>query len=207
MRRREFIAGFGTVAAIWPLALNAQQVPAQVRRVGVLMNNSTNDADAVSREAMFAKSLETLGWKQGKNLLLDVRWSEGNRGLMNQHATDLVSHRPDALLAASTSNLSALIGQTRTIPIVFVQVSDPVAQGFVKDLTRPGGNITARRSSGALQVSSVPKQMSWITGLRDRRSRDGGASQSPCSSWTVEPHQGIALHSQGRNGRNNLNFN
>jgi putative ABC transport system substrate-binding protein len=106
------------------------------------MNNSISDADAARREAIFAKNLEVFGWKEGQNLVLDVRWSEGDRNLMNRYATELVSRHPHALLSASTSNLAALLRQTRAIPIVFVQVSDPVAQGFVSDLAHPGGNIT-----------------------------------------------------------------
>ena len=106
------------------------------------MNNSTNDADAVRREAIFAKALDALGWKQGENVSLDVRWTEGDPSLMKRYAAELVGLQPKVILAASTSNLTALLEQTRTVPIVFLQVSDPVAQGLVSDLTHPGGNIT-----------------------------------------------------------------
>jgi ABC-type uncharacterized transport system substrate-binding protein len=140
--RREFVAALGGAAGAWPFVLHAQPVPAQLRRVGVLMNNSTSDADALRREAIFAKALNALGWKQGENLSLDVRWSEGDRSLMKQYAAEIIGVQPNVILAASTSNLAALLENTRTIPIVFVQVSDPVAQGLVSDLTHPGGNIT-----------------------------------------------------------------
>jgi ABC-type uncharacterized transport system substrate-binding protein len=158
MRRREFIAGLSSAAA-WPVVARAQQ-SGQVRRVGVLMNNSTGDAGSVKHEIIFAKELDALGWKEGKNLVLDVRWSAGDRTLMKRYAAELVALRPDVLLCSSTSNLAPLLIETRTIPIVFLQVSDPVAQGFVSDLTRPGANTTG---FGAFEFSQGAK---WLDLLK-----------------------------------------
>jgi putative tryptophan/tyrosine transport system substrate-binding protein len=141
MRRREFVA-FLVGATAWPRVSEAQQPSSRIRRVGVLMNNSPRDADAVRHEAIFAKTLEGLGWEDGRSITIDVRWSEGDRGLMKQLAMELIDRHPDVILSASTSNLASLLAYTREIPIVFVQVSDPVAQGFVANLKHPGGNIT-----------------------------------------------------------------
>jgi putative tryptophan/tyrosine transport system substrate-binding protein len=140
MRRREFITLVGGVAA-WPLAARAQQAGA-VRRVGVLMNNKPSDPTYQSYYAALTQTLLKLGWRDGQNLRLDVRWSAGDSQLIHHYADELVAMTPDLIVASSTANLAAVLRATQTIPVVFVQVSDPVAQGFVPNLAHPGGNIT-----------------------------------------------------------------
>jgi putative ABC transport system substrate-binding protein len=143
VRRREFITLLGGVAAGWPLAARAQQ-PDRMRRIGVLMNAPESDPSYRSYAAAFAQTLQRLGWHEGKNLHLDLRWSAGDPERIGAYAAELAGMTPDLILASSSAYLAALLRTTRTIaiPIVFVQVSDPVAQGFVSNLAHPGGNIT-----------------------------------------------------------------
>src|ERR1700730_12248892 len=140
MRRREFIAAIGGAAA-WPLAAGAQQ-PGGVRRVGVLMNTVATDTEFQSYVAVFIQGLRRLGWVEGQNLRVDVRWNAGNAGLSQTYAAQLIGLMPDVILVASTTNLTAIRRATNTVPVVFVSVSDPVAQGFVASVRQPGGNIT-----------------------------------------------------------------
>ena len=139
--RREFIAALGGAAAAWPLAARAQQAE-RVRKVGVLMNSAATDATYQSYLAAFTEALHQLGWIEGQNLRIDVRWSAGDAALARIYAAQLIGLRPDVILTSSTNNLKAIQEATSTIPVVFVQVSDPVAQGFVANITKPGGNIT-----------------------------------------------------------------
>jgi putative ABC transport system substrate-binding protein len=139
MRRREFITVLSS-AAVWPLAARAQSVP--VRRVGVLMTGVETDAAGQAYVAAFVQGLRDLGWIEGQNLRIVYRWSGGSAELARTHAAELVALAPDAILSASTTNLTALQRLSPTTPIVFTQVSDPVAQGFVLNLAHPGGNIT-----------------------------------------------------------------
>jgi putative tryptophan/tyrosine transport system substrate-binding protein len=140
IRRRHFITLLGSAAA-WPLAARAQQGE-RMRRVGVLMNAPDSDPSYRSYAAAFAQTLQRLGWHEGKNLHLDLRWSAGDPERIGAYAAELARMTPDLILASSSANLIALLRTTRTIPIVFVQVTDPVAQGFVSNLAHPGGNIT-----------------------------------------------------------------
>jgi putative ABC transport system substrate-binding protein len=140
MRRREFIAGLGC-AAVWPLAARAQQ-PSGVRRVGVLMNSVVTDTEFQSNVAAFIPGLREFGWVEGQNLRVDVRWNAGNAGLSQTYAAQLIGLTPDVILVASTTNLTAIRQATSTVPVVFVSVSDPVAQGFVASVRQPGGNTT-----------------------------------------------------------------
>ena len=138
MRRRQFVKLIGGAAAAWPLAAQAQQM----RRVGVLMNTAATDATPVSYVAAFVQALARLGWIEGQNIRIDVRWNAGDVALAKIYAAQLIGLQPDGILCASTTNLMILRQATNTVPIVFVQVSDPVAQGFVASLTKPGGNLT-----------------------------------------------------------------
>jgi putative tryptophan/tyrosine transport system substrate-binding protein len=139
MRRREFIAGIG--AAAWPLAARAQQ-PERVRRIGVLMGGAVTEAVVQSYLAAFVQGLRQLGWTEGQNLRIDIRWSAADAGLERTYAEELIGLMPDVILAASTVNLTAIRQATSTVPVVFVEVADPIAQGFVASVPHPGGNLT-----------------------------------------------------------------
>src|SRR5215467_643010 len=141
MRRREFITLLGSAAAAWPLAARAQQSE-RAKRVGVLMNSTATDATWQSYFAAFVQGLRQLGWIEGQNLRIDIRWSAGDAALARIYAAQLIGLTPDVILASSTTNLTVVQQATSTVPVVFIQVSDPVAQGFVANVTRPGGNLT-----------------------------------------------------------------
>jgi putative ABC transport system substrate-binding protein len=126
--------------AAWPLAARAQQSE-RLRRVGVLIGVA-DDAQGQARLAAFRKGMQDLGWSEGRNIRFDIRFSEGDSGRARAYAAELLALAPDAILANTAPVVSALQQQTRTIPIVFVQVLDPVSSGFVESLARPGGNVT-----------------------------------------------------------------
>jgi putative ABC transport system substrate-binding protein len=140
MRRRDFIAGLGG-AATWPLAARAQQGD-RIRRIGVLMAAAANEPEFQSYLAAFTQELRQLGWTEGQNLRIDVRWNAGDAGLARIYAAQLIGLMPDAILAASTMNLTVIEQATSTVPVVFVQVADPVTQGFVATMRQPGSNAT-----------------------------------------------------------------
>jgi putative ABC transport system substrate-binding protein len=140
MKRREFLRLLGGAAA-WPLAARAQQSE-RMRRVGVLMSYNENDPDAKAQLSAFVEGLAELGWTDGRNIRIDVRWAAGDVDRMRVLAKESVALQPDVILASTTAVTAALQRETRTIPIVFALVSDPVGDGFVAGLPRPGGNIT-----------------------------------------------------------------
>ncbi len=141
MRRREFIAGVAGAAA-WPVMARAQQQNERMRRVGVLMNFDSTETQFQSYLAAFVQGLHQSGWTEGQNLRIDVRWNGGDAGLARTYAAQLIGLMPDVFLAGSTVNLTAIRQVTSTVPVVFVQIADPVAQGFVTSMKQPGGNIT-----------------------------------------------------------------
>jgi len=140
MRRREFIALLSGSAA-WPLMARAQQAD-RMRRVGVLMAYGETDPEAKALLAEFTQGLSELGWTDGRNLRLDVRWAPGNTDAMRTYAKELITLQPDVILANSTPVTATFQRETQTIPIVFAIVGDPVGSGFVASLPRPGRNIT-----------------------------------------------------------------
>jgi putative ABC transport system substrate-binding protein len=140
MQRRDFLALLGG-AATWPIAAQAQQASA-VRRVGVLMNSDESDPAYRAYVASFAQALRKLGWIEGKNLNIEVRWNAGDAERTRSAASELLRLSLDVILASSTTNLAELLQRGPTMPIVFVLVSDPVEQGFVSNMAHPGGNIT-----------------------------------------------------------------
>src|SRR5262245_6792619 len=141
VRRRELIALLGGAAAAWPLATYAEQSE-QLRRIGVLMASEKSDPLGQARFAALRQALADLGWNEGRNLRIEDRWSGAAIDRIQAYAAELVTLAPDVLVGNSTPVLSALRRQTRSIPIVFVIVNDPVAQGFIANLAHPGGNIT-----------------------------------------------------------------
>jgi putative ABC transport system substrate-binding protein len=140
MQRREFIAGLGSTAA-WPLVARAQQGE-RVRRIGVLMEPPEDDPEGKAQLALFTRALQDLGWTEGRNLRVDIRWAAGSFERTRMFAKELVDLQPDVILARGTPATAAFQRETQTIPIVFVAVGDPVGSGFVAGLPRPGGNIT-----------------------------------------------------------------
>ena len=141
MRRREFITLLGGAAAAWPLAARAQQ-PERMRRIGVLMNRVADDPEAQARFKAFVQGLQQLGWAEGRNARMEVRWTAGVAANLHRYAAELVALMPDVILADGAVSVSALQRATRSVPIIFVAVPDPVGAGFVKSLARPGGNTT-----------------------------------------------------------------
>ena len=140
MRRREFISLL-CVAAPWPCAAWAQQAES-LRRIGVLMNRAADDPSGQGGLAAFQQSLQQLGWGEGRNVRIDNRWAQNNADLVRKYAAELVSLAPDVILAVGTLGAMALQHLTRTLPIVFVNVTDPVGAGLVNTLPQPGGNLT-----------------------------------------------------------------
>ncbi len=142
MRRREFLGALGSAAVTWPLAARAQQGE-WVRSIGVLMASTADDPESQARIAAFTQALKQLGWTDGRNLRIDTRWATSNADDLRRHATELAALAPDVILAAAgTATVAPLLQATRTVPIVFVVVIDPVGAGFVASLARPGGNAT-----------------------------------------------------------------
>jgi putative ABC transport system substrate-binding protein len=141
MRRRDFIKGIAGSAATWPLVAHAQQ-EARMRRVGVLLNFAVDDSTAQARLTAFLQALQQLGWTNGRNVRIDIRWSASDPERIRRYAAELVALTPDVILASTTPSVAALQQATRALPIVFVQVADPVGAGFIASLGEPGGNTT-----------------------------------------------------------------
>ena len=138
--RRKFIAALGGAAVAWPLAARAQQAE-RMRRIGVL-NAAADDADGQARLAAFLQGLQQLGWTDGRNVHIDTRWAAGNADDTRKYAAELVALAPDVILSIGSPSVVSLLEATRTVPIVFAIVPDPVGAGYVDSLSRPGGNAT-----------------------------------------------------------------
>jgi putative tryptophan/tyrosine transport system substrate-binding protein len=159
MRRREFVMLLGGAAA-WPLRARAQQ-SRTMRRIGVLMNLAADDPEAPIRLAALLQGLQQLGWTVGQNVQIEYRWGAGNADLMRKHAAELAALAPDVILAHSSAAVAPLLEATRTVPIVFAVVADPVGAGYVESLARPGGNATGFTN---FEYSIAPK---WLELLKD----------------------------------------
>jgi putative ABC transport system substrate-binding protein len=141
MRRREFIVLLGSSAAVWPLAVRAQQAD-RMRRIGVLMPYAKDDPESSLRVTALHEGLLKLGWTEGRNIQFEHRWSASNAEVIPKLAREIVDLRPDVILTDTTPVTAAVLHETRTIPVVFVQVGDPVGSGFVASFPHPGGNAT-----------------------------------------------------------------
>jgi len=141
MRRREFVTLLGGAAAAWPLAARAQQNE-RVRRIGVLLAGASDDAEVQIWLAAFLQALAQLGWTIGRNMRVDIRWATANAAKIRQHSAELAALTPDVILTAGTSTTGPMLEATRTVPIVFATVVDPVGGGLIDSLARPGGNAT-----------------------------------------------------------------
>ena len=140
MNRRDLIALLGSTATTWPLGAGAQQ-PERMRRIGVLMNAIPDSDQKVSLD-VFRQALQQLGWAEGRNIQIDIRWAGGDAAESRRHAEDLVAHAPDVIVVTGNAGMPPILRTTSTIPIVFNNIADPVGAGFVESLARPGGNAT-----------------------------------------------------------------
>jgi putative tryptophan/tyrosine transport system substrate-binding protein len=194
VNRREFVAGLGGAAATWPVVARAQE---RVRRIGVLMNRGATDKEGQLGVAAFTQALQQSGWSDGRNLRIDTRWSENEVERNRRYAAELVALAPDVLLATGTLAVTALQSVTRTLPVVFVAVSDPVGAGLVDTLARPGGNTTGFMlleygSSGKWLelLNQIAPHVTRAAVLRDARnpaaSAEFGAIQAVAHSLGVE---------------------
>ena len=156
--RRKFIAALSGTAFAWPLAARAQGE--RMRRIGVLMTAAEDDPDARSGVAVFRQGLHELGWSEGRNLQIDYRWGGGDVGRIKVFAKELIDLSPDVIVGHTTPSVVALRQETRSIPIVFLTVTDPVGQGFIASLAHPGGNITG------FQVFEFSLGTKWMETLK-----------------------------------------
>ena len=167
-RRREFITLLGGAAAARPLAVHAQQGE-RMRRIGVLQAVSETDPEAHLRKTAFVGSLQKLGWTEGANVTIDYRWAGADADRIRLYAIEITGLRPDVIWTSGALPLLPLKRATRTVPIVFTQVYDPIGSGFVASLTRPGGNITGftlgEFSMGSLAADLVSRQVTVIAAL------------------------------------------
>jgi putative tryptophan/tyrosine transport system substrate-binding protein len=195
MRRRDFIKGFAGSAIDWPLVARAQQTD-RVRRIGVLMS-ITKDSNSLARVAAFRQQLQVLGWTDGRNVQIDDRWSVSDPERIRKDAAQLVASEPDAILANGSAPVWALQRATRTVPVVFVAVVDPVGEGFVASLAEPGGNITGftqfdySMSGKWLElIKQITPSVTRVAVIRDPSAPAGtgqfGAIQAVAPSLNVE---------------------
>jgi len=196
MRRREFITLLSAAAAAWPVASRAQQVE-PVRRVGVLYIFGPEDPEAKIRTEVFEQALQQLGWTVGRNLKIDVRLPGGDRDTLNRNAAELVSLAPDVIISVGSATIASLQQHTRSIPIVFVNIADPVGAGFVQSLSHPGGNTTgftnfeySMSGKWVELLKQIAPHVTQAAVLRDTASAAGigqlGAIQSVASSLGME---------------------
>ena len=141
MRRRQFITLIGSAAVAWPFAVRAQQ-PERMRRIGILLPATSDDAEFQAWVGSFLQGLQQSGWTIGRNVQIDTRWATANAAAIRRHAAELVALAPDVILAHGTMSVGPSLEATHTVPIVFPVAADPVGAGFVNNLARPGGNAT-----------------------------------------------------------------
>lgn len=196
MKRREFIGGIGAYAVVGPRGTWGQQ-RGQIRHVGLIMPTAPNDPQWEPRRAAFLQGLQQSGWTPGRNVQLELRWTAGKPEDIRKYTSELVALAPDVIFAGGGPTLAALQQATRTIPIVFVNVADPVAAGFVQNLARPGGNITGFMNSeygisGKWLdfLKQIAPSVTRVAVLRDLTNRSGlgqfGALQGAAPSFGVE---------------------
>jgi putative tryptophan/tyrosine transport system substrate-binding protein len=196
VKRRQFITLLGGAAAAWPLAARAQQ-PDRMRRIGVLIPTTADDAGYQTRMGAFHQGLALLGWSIGRNVRIDIRWGAGDAERSRKYAAELAALAPDVILASGDSTVGALLQATRTVPIVFAATADPVAAGFVDSLARPGRNITGftnfeyGMSGKWLELlKEIAPDVTRVAVLRDSAQPSGtgqfGAIQAVAPSLRVE---------------------
>ena len=196
MRRRQVITLLGGIAS-WPLVARAQQLH-RVRRIGVLMGYAESDPDAQAWYAAFREGLQKLGWTEGRNTQIDTRWATSDdTESMRRSAKELVARQPDLLLSSTTPTTAALLQQTRTIPVVFAIVADPIGSGFVANFARPGGNVTGFIFTEPTMVGKwlemlkeVAPGVTRVAALRDLTI---GKAQYMAAIQAVAPSLGVEL--------------
>jgi hypothetical protein len=196
VKRREFITLLGGAAATWPLAARAQQRE-RMRRIGVLTPFAADDPEGHGRLTALAQGLQQLGWTVGRNIRIDYRWGEGKPDTMRKYAAELVALAPDLIVSDSSAATAPLLEATRTIPIVFGVVADPVGAGYVESLARPGGNATgftpfeySVAGKWLELLKEIAPRVTRAAVLRDSVIAAGpgflGALQAPASALGVE---------------------
>jgi putative tryptophan/tyrosine transport system substrate-binding protein len=196
VKRREFITLIGGAAAAWPLAARAQQ-PERMRRIGVLTAFTADDPEAQARLMGIAQGLQELGWTVGRNVRIDTRWGAGDAERYRRYAAELVALAPDVVVANGGAALIALQQANRTVPIVFVNIVDPVGAGYVASLAHPGGNVTGFASfeygmSGKWLelLKDIAPRVTRVAVIRDPTNPAGSGSS---------PHSGPRRHRSGWN--------
>jgi putative tryptophan/tyrosine transport system substrate-binding protein len=200
VNRRSLITLLASAAA-WPLVAHAQQ-PERVRRIGVLSTLPADDPEATARTAAFLQTLQELGWTDGRNVQIDTRWGAGDPERIRKYVGELVALKPDVILATGASSVGPLQRATRTVPIVFVQVTDPVGAGLVESLARPGGNATG---FALFEYSTSGKWLELLKQIAPRVTRAGvlrdQASQTGLGQFaaiqSAAPPLGIELRPVG----------
>ena len=196
MKRRSFITLLGGAAAAWPLAAHSQQAE-RMRRIAVLMSLAADDSEAARRLTAIVQGLQQLGWTDGRNVRIEYRWGAGDPERIRKYAAELVALAPDVILSVAAATIGPLLQTTRTVPIVFVNVSDPVGAGFVDSLARPGGNATgfalfesAVSGKWLELLKEIAPQVTRVAVVRDAALAIGmaqwGALQSAAPSFGVE---------------------
>jgi ABC-type uncharacterized transport system substrate-binding protein len=202
MRRREFVSLIGGAAVAWPLAAAQAQQLDRMRRIGVLIPLAAHDPESQARSAAFLRGLSESGWTVGRNVQIDFRWAAGDADNIRKYAAELVALAPDVILGAGIPIVTALLQATRTLPIVFAGVADPVGAGFVASLARPSGNATGftpfEFSIGGKWLEllkEIAPSVTRVAVVRDADQVSGGAQWGAIQA--VEPSLGVELRPVG----------
>jgi putative tryptophan/tyrosine transport system substrate-binding protein len=192
MKRREFITLLGGAAAAWPLAARAQQ-PGRMRRIGVLMGYAESGSSGQALIAAFRDGLQKLGWTEGRNTRIDIRWAiPSDAESIRRFAKELVALQPDLIISSTTPITAALLQQTRTIPIIFPALSDPVGSGFVASFSRPGGNVTGFNVSEPTQTGKWVELLKEIAPRVTRVAMLFNPASAPYAEYWLDPFKSAA---------------
>jgi len=191
VKRRQFITLLGGAAAAWPLAAHSEQAE-RARRIGVLMPFAESDPQGQARDAAFREGLQKLGWRDGRNLRIDYRWAKADTETMQRFAGELVALRPDLILAGNTSTTAATLQQTRTIPIIFASVVDPVGSRFAASLSRPGGNVTGFTNNEAAMAGKWLELLQEIAPRVTRARFLFSPATAPFAEYYLKPFSAAA---------------
>jgi len=194
MRRREFITLLGGAAVAWPRTAHAQQAE-RGRRIGVLFSLTEDDPESVARRAAFEQALKELGWTSGGNVRIDYRWAGSDLGLIPKFVAELVASAPDVILTSGSLVVGPMVRATRDIPIVFLQVIDPVGSGLIESMAQPGGNVTgftqfeySLAGKWLELLKEIAPNLSRVAVLRDA-TRGPGIGQFAVIQAMATPHR------------------